>query len=345
MKSSPAGSVVTVPFRVQSPVSSEIQSRPSKEKERSVPAAEVRWTSRAPRRRRAVRRTTSWIFVQSTASPPCRSIPSSIPGIEITRAPTRFAERRACVCVMERVVASRTRSAAAIALPTGSGGSSPSVARARISSKTGSVPSPFAAVRNASPTDLVPSSTTTRTFSPARKPALVVSTRRAPSSIAAEKTTDAAYTFRARENRTRVSSEQELNNEGRIAAIRRESLTVAVEALRKLLHEFNARTNARMSAIVSRSGVPVAWVLPDDAQVDNFATMAATLLGALEVMYGTMKMEAPNRITVASDSGILSVHGVTGKMFFVAMAEKQTAAFGKAVAEALGKVKGLLGET
>src|SRR2546429_6153204 len=30
-----------------------------------------------------------------------------------------------------------------------------------------------------------------------------------------------------------------------------------------------------MSAIVSRSGVPVAWVLPDEAQVDNFATMAA----------------------------------------------------------------------
>ena len=66
---------------------------------------------------------------------------------------------------------------------------------------------------------------------------------------------------------------------------------------------------------------------------------------ALEVMYGTMKMDAPNRITVASDSGILSVHGVSGKMFFVAMAEKQTAAFGKAVEEALGKAKSLLGET
>jgi len=103
---------------------------------------------------------------------------------------------------------------------------------------------------------------------------------------------------------------------------------VAVEALRKLLTDFNSRTGAKMSAIVSRSGVPVAWVLPDDAQVDNFATMAATLLGALEVMYG-----------------ILSVHGVSGKMFFVAMAEKQTAAFGKAVADALGKAKGLLGET
>src|SRR5437660_10672853 len=118
---------------------------------------------------------------------------------------------------MEDVVTSRTRSAAAIAVPTSSGGSSPSVARARISSDAGSVPSPLAAARNASPTDLVPSSTTTRTFSPARKPALVASTRRAPSSIVVEKTTDAAYIFRGREDRTRVPLEQELNNEGRIA--------------------------------------------------------------------------------------------------------------------------------
>src|SRR5437899_12751691 len=118
--------------------------------------------------------------------------------------------------------------------------------------------------------------------------------------------------------RARCFSEQELNNEGCIA--RRfggSPVPVAVEALRKLLTDFNSRTGAKMSAIVSRSGVPVAWVLPDDTQGDNFATMAATLLGAHEALYGTTKMDAPNRITVASDSGILSVHGVSGKMFVV----------------------------
>src|SRR2546430_12170000 len=73
-----------------------------------------------------------------------------------------------------------------------------------------------------------------------------------------------------------------------------------------------------MSAIVSRSGVPVAWVLPDEAQVDNFATMAATLLGALEVIYATMKAATPTHVTVESEGGILSVREVTGKMFFVA---------------------------
>jgi predicted regulator of Ras-like GTPase activity (Roadblock/LC7/MglB family) len=121
-------------------------------------------------------------------------------------------------------------------------------------------------------------------------------------------------------------------------------MPVAAEALRKLLQDFNTRTDATMSAIVSRSGVPVAWVLPDDAQVDNFATMAATLLGALEVIYATMKVDAPSRITVVSDGGVLTVHGVTGKMFFVAMTDKETAAFSKAVADALSKAKTLLGE-
>jgi predicted regulator of Ras-like GTPase activity (Roadblock/LC7/MglB family) len=124
---------------------------------------------------------------------------------------------------------------------------------------------------------------------------------------------------------------------------RREFLPVAVDALRKLLQDFNGRTGARMSAIVSRSGVPVAWVLPDDAQVDNFATMAATLLGALEVIYATMKVHAPSHVAVESDGGVLSIREVTAKMFFVAMVQKRSPALGKAVEELLTKAKGLLG--
>ena len=140
-----------------------------------------------------------------------------------------------------------------------------------------------------------------------------------------------------------TSREQQLNKEGHIGrAIGRDPVPVAVEGLRKLLQDFNTRSGAKMSAIVSRSGVPVAWVLPDETQVDNFATMAATLLGALEVIYATMKAATPTHVTVESEGGILSVREVTGKMFFVAMATRRSPQMVKSIEELLVKAKGLL---
>src|SRR5437867_8756404 len=97
-----------------------------------------------------------------------------------------------------------------------------------------------------------------------------------------------------------------------------------------------------MSAIVSRSGVPVAWVLPDEAQVDNFATMAATLLGALEVIYATMKAATPTHVTVESEGGILSVREVTGIMFFVAIATRLSPHVVKSIAALVLRAKGFL---
>jgi predicted regulator of Ras-like GTPase activity (Roadblock/LC7/MglB family) len=114
------------------------------------------------------------------------------------------------------------------------------------------------------------------------------------------------------------------------------------DALRKLLQDFNVRTTAKMSAIVSRSGVPIAWVLPDDAQVDNFATMAATLLGALEVIYASMRAESPTQVTVESDGGLLSIREITGKMFLVSMADKRSPVAAKATDDLLKRAKGLL---
>ena len=134
-----------------------------------------------------------------------------------------------------------------------------------------------------------------------------------------------------------------LNNEGpHRDAIPRDFLPLPADALRKLLQDFNVRTSARISAIVSRSGVPVAWVLPDDTQVDNFATMAATLLGALEVICSSMKATTPTQVTVESDGGLLSIREITEKMFFVAMADRRSPAAGKATDDLLAKARGLL---
>ena len=97
-----------------------------------------------------------------------------------------------------------------------------------------------------------------------------------------------------------------------------------------------------MSAIVTRSGIAVASVLPEDVQVDNFATMAATLLGALEVLYSTTKGPSPQRVFVETESGTLAVRVVTSKTFFVALTSGRVADIEAAVDEAAAHARPLV---
>jgi predicted regulator of Ras-like GTPase activity (Roadblock/LC7/MglB family) len=97
-----------------------------------------------------------------------------------------------------------------------------------------------------------------------------------------------------------------------------------------------------MCAIVTRSGVPVASVLPDEVPADNFATMAATLLGALEVIYSTMKGPSPQQVTVQTENGNLMLRVVTSKVFFVAMTEGNPADMQKHVEETATRARALL---
>jgi len=97
-----------------------------------------------------------------------------------------------------------------------------------------------------------------------------------------------------------------------------------------------------MSAIVTRSGVPVSWVLPPDVPPDNFATMAATLLGALEVIYSTMQGPSPQQVTVQTESGTLVVRVVTPKMFLVALTAGKPADVAAQVEETATRARSLL---
>lgn len=119
-------------------------------------------------------------------------------------------------------------------------------------------------------------------------------------------------------------------------------MPIAAEELRVLLKGFNARTGTRASAIVTRSGVPIAWALPEDVQVDNFATMAATLLGALEVIYSTMKEPTPEKAVVKTEGGTLAVRTVTSRMFFVALSEGKASDMEAALDETATRARGFL---
>jgi predicted regulator of Ras-like GTPase activity (Roadblock/LC7/MglB family) len=100
-----------------------------------------------------------------------------------------------------------------------------------------------------------------------------------------------------------------------------------------------------MSAVVTRSGVPVASVLPDEVPADNFATMAATLLGALEVIYSTVKGPSPQQVMVQTENGNLVLRVVTSKVFFVAMTDGNAADVQKHVEETATRARALLGKT
>ena len=91
-----------------------------------------------------------------------------------------------------------------------------------------------------------------------------------------------------------------------------------------MLGEFNSRYGASMSAIVSRSGIPIAWVTPQGTPMENFAALSATLLGASEVIYSGVSKAPPNRVVVESNDGVLVVTGLGQKAFVVAMFQTST---------------------
>lgn len=100
-----------------------------------------------------------------------------------------------------------------------------------------------------------------------------------------------------------------------------------------------------MSAVVTRSGGVLASVLPDDVPADNFATMAATLLGALEVIYSATKGPSPQKVTVQTEAGNLVVRVVTPKVFLVALTDGSLADVAAHVEETAVRARALLART
>lgn len=92
-----------------------------------------------------------------------------------------------------------------------------------------------------------------------------------------------------------------------------------VGELKKILADLNSSYGVEISAIVSRSGIPIAWNLPKDVHVETFATLSATLLGASEVVYTGLNKEPPKRVVVESDDGNLVAVGLGKKAMLVAM--------------------------
>ncbi len=109
-----------------------------------------------------------------------------------------------------------------------------------------------------------------------------------------------------------------------------------VGELNKELESLNEKHEIEISAIISRSGVPIAWNIPDDSQIETFSTLSATILGASEVVYSSLGRDPPMRIVIESNNGLLMASSLGSKALIAifamnADADKLTAALSGAV--------------
>ncbi len=95
-----------------------------------------------------------------------------------------------------------------------------------------------------------------------------------------------------------------------------------VGQLREELDRLSREYDIEITALVSRSGVPIAWHLPDESSLETFATLSATILGASEVVYSGLGRPTPQRVTIESEAGGTFVaSGLDKKTIIVAMSK------------------------
>lgn len=99
-------------------------------------------------------------------------------------------------------------------------------------------------------------------------------------------------------------------------------MPAAAAELKRLLGEFNERHGADLSMVVSRTGVPITHAGPADLNAETFASLAATLMNAAEVLYAGLGRAPPGRIVVEADGGTLVATGLGTKAMLVAMGPK-----------------------
>jgi len=115
-----------------------------------------------------------------------------------------------------------------------------------------------------------------------------------------------------------------------------------VDDLKRVLQELSSDHDVDISAIVSRSGIPIAWNIPDEVHVETFATLSATLLGASEVVYTGLSRGTPKRVIVQSENGTLVAIGLSKKALLVAMGNEGDDNVFQAVDNAAKKIREVL---
>jgi predicted regulator of Ras-like GTPase activity (Roadblock/LC7/MglB family) len=116
-----------------------------------------------------------------------------------------------------------------------------------------------------------------------------------------------------------------------------------IGGLRSVLDDLKAATEASACAIVARSGVPIAHLLPEDSHLDNFGTMAATMVGALDVLYSGLHRDPPSRVVVDAGGSSFVAQAITEGALLVAILPSWSPKAAEAFDTAVFRAKGFLG--
>ena len=96
-------------------------------------------------------------------------------------------------------------------------------------------------------------------------------------------------------------------------------MPAAAAELKRLLAEFNQRHGADLSMVVSRTGVPIAHEGPAEMSPETFASLAATMMNAAEVLYAGLGRTPPGRVVVEAEGGTLVAIALGSKAMLVAL--------------------------
>jgi len=96
-------------------------------------------------------------------------------------------------------------------------------------------------------------------------------------------------------------------------------MPAASDELRRLLGEFNKQNGAELSMVLTRTGTSIAHEGSREINADTFASLAATLMNAAEVMFAGLGRAAPTRILVESEKASLVASGLGTRSMFVAV--------------------------
>jgi len=93
------------------------------------------------------------------------------------------------------------------------------------------------------------------------------------------------------------------------------------ELLKEILTELNRSAGVNASAVVSRDGLLMSSVMPEDIDAEAFAAMTATMLGAAETAFSELKKGVAERVIVEGTHAKIIAMGAGSEALLVAMTD------------------------